>query len=150
LRFRCPAAIRDNNSIGFFAFWRCDQAVSQTDLDLNPIPNKNSHPLIMALKANPLHQIAEIALRLEAILCSEAITERRNGSIHRILAPASMQMDHDIIMTRVTIAKNAQRQHLQVSASHPRWIDYRSLRSSVSKRSSVSFRFEGDCLPRLA
>jgi hypothetical protein len=61
----------------------------------------------MTLKANPLHQIAEIALRLEAIPCSEAITEQRNGSIHRILTPASMQMDRDTIMARVTIAKNA-------------------------------------------
>jgi hypothetical protein len=49
---------------------------------------------------------ADITLRLEALVCSEAISERTNGMMRRILAPSSLRMGRKTLLSRLMIAKH--------------------------------------------
>ena len=49
--------------------------------------------------------IYDIALRLEACVCSEATTERTNGLMRRNLGKHAQSMGHDVLLARMVIAK---------------------------------------------
>jgi hypothetical protein len=50
--------------------------------------------------------LADLALRFEALVCSEAISERTNGEIRRILGTRRLRMGKDVLMSRMTVAKH--------------------------------------------
>jgi hypothetical protein len=51
--------------------------------------------------------LADIALRLEALICNEAVSERTNGNMRRVLAPFRMKMAPQTLLSRMTIARHA-------------------------------------------
>jgi len=51
-------------------------------------------------------ELADIALRLEALPCSEATSERTNGTMRRILTPFSIAMSHETLLDRMIVGKH--------------------------------------------
>jgi len=49
--------------------------------------------------------IADLAQCLEVLACSEASSERTNRLLKRILSPALLRMGHDVLLSRIVIAK---------------------------------------------
>jgi hypothetical protein len=41
------------------------------------------------------------------LTCNEAVSERTNGSMRRLLAPFRLKMGRDVLLSRLTIAKHA-------------------------------------------
>jgi hypothetical protein len=50
--------------------------------------------------------LPDIALRLEALVCNEAVSERTNGTMRRLLDPFRLKMGKEILLSRLTIAKH--------------------------------------------
>jgi hypothetical protein len=92
------------------AIFQYYMAASPCHLRLKPIPDKNRYPWpAMATEAGPMGILADIALRLEVLVCNEAVSERTNGTIRRLLAPLHLKMGRDILLLRLTIAKYGHR-----------------------------------------
>jgi hypothetical protein len=65
------------------------------------------YPWIVLLRKDASWRtLADIALRLESLLCNEAVTERTNGTMRRFLSPLRMRMGHAAITARLMLAKH--------------------------------------------
>jgi hypothetical protein len=107
LQYQIGDDSRVEEIIGIFQYYR---TASPCDLRLKPIPDKNRYPWAgMATEAGPMRILADIALRLEALACNEAVSERANGTMRRLLAPLRLKMGRDIFLSRLTIAKHGDR-----------------------------------------
>jgi hypothetical protein len=52
--------------------------------------------------------LADIGMRLAALVCSEAISERTNSQMRRLLAPYRMNMGKDMLLARMLLAKHGE------------------------------------------
>jgi hypothetical protein len=90
--------------IGIFQY--CMTA-SPCDLRLKPIPDRNRYQsAVMATEPGPMGIRGDIGLRLKALACNEAVSERTNGIMRRLLAPLRLKMGRDIPLSRLIIAKH--------------------------------------------
>jgi hypothetical protein len=79
--------------------------VAPTDRFLKPIPKANRYAWAMAGDSEQIHEIlADVVQRLEALVCSEAVTERTNSVMKRMLSPLRLKMGPDVLLSRLTIA----------------------------------------------
>jgi hypothetical protein len=79
--------------------------VAPTDLFLKPTPKTNRYEWAMVGDSEQIHQIlADVAQRLEALVCNEAVTERTNSATKRMLSTFRLKMGPDILLSRLTIA----------------------------------------------
>jgi hypothetical protein len=79
-----------------------------SDLPLKPIADNTRYPwAILDQRKDGWSILADIALRLEALVCNEAVSERTNGTMRRMLAPLSLRMGRKTLLSRLTIAKHA-------------------------------------------
>jgi hypothetical protein len=80
---------------------------SPGDLRLKPIPGKNRYTWgVMRAGEVPWAVLADIARRVETLVCDEAVSERTNGTTRTQLAPLRLKMGHDILLLRLTISKH--------------------------------------------
>jgi exonuclease III len=68
------------------------------DLGFNPIPDQNRFAWRLRLSTPRRRFIADLGERLDALVSSEAITERTNGAMHRMIAPQRMRMSHRVLL----------------------------------------------------
>jgi hypothetical protein len=81
--------------------------VAPTDLFIKPIPKKNRYAWGVSQDNEQVHEtLSDIAQRLEAMVCNEAVTERTNSTMKRILSPFRLRMSSDILLSRLTIARH--------------------------------------------
>jgi hypothetical protein len=81
--------------------------VAPTDLFLKPIPKANRFAWAMAGDSEQIHEIlADVAQRLEALGCNEAVTKRTNSAMKRMLPPFRLKMEPDVLRSRPTIARH--------------------------------------------
>jgi hypothetical protein len=77
------------------------------DLDMKPIDDNKRYPwVIVHQRRDGWEILADIALRLEAFVWNEAIFERTNGMMRRILAPSSLRIGRKILLSRMMMAKH--------------------------------------------
>jgi hypothetical protein len=77
------------------------------DLNMKPICDNKRYPwAIVPQRHDGWEMLADIALRLEALVCSDAISERTNGMMRRILAPSSLRMGRKTLLSRLIIPKH--------------------------------------------
>jgi hypothetical protein len=50
--------------------------------------------------------LSEIALRLQSLVCNEAVSERTNSAIKRVLGLFRLKMGHDPLLQRLTVARH--------------------------------------------
>jgi hypothetical protein len=50
--------------------------------------------------------LVDIAQRLEAVVCNEAVTERTNSAMKRLFSPFRLRMQSDVLLSRLTIARH--------------------------------------------
>jgi hypothetical protein len=74
---------------------------------MQPIPDANRYSWgIQSAIGTHWAVLADIAIRLEALVCNEAVSERTNGAMRRLLAPFRMKMMRQVLQSRLTIAKH--------------------------------------------
>jgi hypothetical protein len=77
------------------------------DLNIKPIDDNKRYPwAIVHQRQDGWEILADIALRLEVLVCREAISECTNGMMRRILAPSSLRMGRKTLLSRLMIAKH--------------------------------------------
>jgi hypothetical protein len=77
------------------------------DLRMRPIPDTNRYPWSIQSGSGPHWAVlSDIAIRLEALVCNEAVSERTNGAMRRLLAPFRMKMKRQVLLSRLTLAKH--------------------------------------------
>jgi hypothetical protein len=82
-------------------------AAATTDLCLKPLPKKNRYGWIISKYHDEIHEtLSDIAQRLEALVCNEAITERTNSAMKRMLSPFRLRMSSRVLLSRMTIARH--------------------------------------------
>jgi hypothetical protein len=50
--------------------------------------------------------LRDIARRLEVLVCNEAVSERTNSAMKRLLAPFRLKMGRDVLLSRLTLARH--------------------------------------------
>jgi hypothetical protein len=81
--------------------------VAPTDLFLKPISKANRSGWVLAGDSEEIHEIlADVAQRLEALICNEAVTESINSAMKRMLSPFRLKMGPDALLSRLTIARH--------------------------------------------
>jgi hypothetical protein len=50
--------------------------------------------------------LTDIALRIEALVCNEAVSERTNSAMKRLLAPFRLKMGRGVLLSRLTLARH--------------------------------------------
>jgi hypothetical protein len=81
-------------------------SVAANDLFMKPIPGIDRYSWAVACHQSEWKILADIALRIEALVCNEAVSERTNSAMRRVLAPFRLKMGHDALLSRLTIAKH--------------------------------------------
>jgi hypothetical protein len=61
--------------------------------------------------------LPDIALRLKALVCNEAVSEGTNGTMRQLLGPFRLQMGREILLSRFTIAKRPRADALRTFGS---------------------------------
>jgi hypothetical protein len=90
--------------IGYFQEFVGEAA---TYLEMKPIPSKNRYAWAVGYQRTGTGEIlADIAQRLESLVCSEAVSERTNSAMKRMLSPFRLRMSPDILLSRLTIARH--------------------------------------------
>jgi hypothetical protein len=79
---------------------------SPADLFLKPIRGKNRYSWAVCCHRSGWDILGDIALRIETLVCNEAVSERTNSAMRRVLAPFRLRMGHDALLSRLTIAKH--------------------------------------------
>jgi hypothetical protein len=92
-----------DNAIGAFQAFL---STAPTDLFLKPIPAMDRYSWAIASHQSGWEVLADIALRLEALVCNEAVSERTNSAMRRVLAPFRLRMGHDALLSRLTLSKH--------------------------------------------
>jgi hypothetical protein len=78
-----------------------------SDLPMKPIPKKDRYPWAVVGKIDAEWGIlADIAMRFEALVCNEAVSERTNGMMRRFLCPFRLRMGRKTLLSRLTVAKH--------------------------------------------
>jgi hypothetical protein len=104
-----------NDVIGSFQNY---VGAAPTDLCLKPIPKKNRYSWIVSHQNDEIHQIlSDIAQRIEAMVCNEAVTERTNSAMKRILSPFRLRMGSNVLLSRLTIARHGTQEAKKVHRS---------------------------------
>jgi hypothetical protein len=70
------------------------------------------YPWMVLLRNVPWTSLAVIGLRLESLLCNEAVTERTNGTMRRFLSPLRMRMGRAPLSARLMLAKHGRTDQL--------------------------------------
>jgi hypothetical protein len=82
-------------------------AAAPTDLCLKPLPKTNRYGWMVSKYHDEIHEtLSDIAMRLEALVCNEAVTERTNSAMKRILSPYRLRMSPRVLLSRLTIARH--------------------------------------------
>jgi hypothetical protein len=77
------------------------------DLQMRPIPDTKRYPWgVRSGSGAHWALLSDIAVRLQALVCNEAVSERTNGTMRRLLAPFRMKMKREVLLSRLTIAKH--------------------------------------------
>jgi hypothetical protein len=76
------------------------------DLGFSPIPDQNRFAWRLRLSNPRWRFIADLGERLDALVSSEAITERTNGVMRRMIAPQRMRMGHRMLLWHLNVARH--------------------------------------------
>jgi hypothetical protein len=88
---------------------RFQEYISMTAADrpMKRLPSTNQYAGMVVLQLDfSWRTLGAIALRLEALVCNEAVTERTNGRIRRFLSPLHMRIGHASLSARRLISKD--------------------------------------------
>jgi hypothetical protein len=104
VQYQIPEPSETEEIIGIFQYY---VTASPADLRLKPIPDKNRYAWgVMKAEEGPWAVLADIALPVETLVCNEAVSERTNGTMRRLLAPLRLKMGRDILLSRLTIFRH--------------------------------------------
>lgn len=88
------------------AFQKYANAAS-SDLAMKGNPETNRYPWGYASSGRDGWRVlTDIARRLEALVGNEAVSERTNSAMKRLLAPFRLKMGHGILISRLTLARH--------------------------------------------
>jgi hypothetical protein len=84
--------------------------VAPIDLTLKPAPAGRDRKPLYSWTAAPTEDgwpiLADIGMRLSSLVCSEAISERTNSQMRRILSPFRMRMAPRTLLARMNVGKH--------------------------------------------
>jgi hypothetical protein len=80
---------------------------SSFDLRIKAIPGKNRYAWgVLKTYDNPWSALSDIALRIETLVCNEAVSEQTNGTMRRLLAPLRLRMGRETLLSRLVLSKH--------------------------------------------
>jgi hypothetical protein len=95
---------RAETIIGIFQEY---MTASSFDLRIKAIPGKNRYAWgVLKSDDSPWSALSDIALRIETLVCNEAVSERTNGAMRRLLAPLRLRMGRETLLSRLVLSKH--------------------------------------------